>query len=162
APRGLCAIRIGGWSPRELHDHEADEVDRDRAEGVRLAYVAATRARDLLVVPALGDEPWEGGWLSPLNRALYPPPAGRRSPPGRPWPAARRPERPGFQVEGPRVSAAERGTGGSGDRRARTARVRRGRLFRRVVGSRPRRRTRARRQAAVRRAPRRADRQGRS
>ena len=50
--RGLCAIRLGGWAPHELHDHEAEEVARDEAEGVRLAYVAATRARDLLVVPA--------------------------------------------------------------------------------------------------------------
>jgi ATP-dependent helicase/nuclease subunit A len=73
ASRGLCAMKIGGWAPRELHDHEAEEVGCDQAEGVRLAYVAATRARDLLVVPALGDEPWEGGWFSPLNRALYPP-----------------------------------------------------------------------------------------
>jgi ATP-dependent helicase/nuclease subunit A len=76
--RGLCAMRIGGWAPRELYDHEAEEVGRDRSEGVRLAYVAATRARDLLVVPALGDDPWEGGWLDPLSRALYPPPAARR------------------------------------------------------------------------------------
>jgi ATP-dependent exoDNAse (exonuclease V) beta subunit len=76
--RGLCAIRLGGWAPHELHDHEADEVARDEAEGIRLAYVAATRARDLLVVPAVGDEPWEGGWLSPLNDALYPPAADRR------------------------------------------------------------------------------------
>ena len=43
------------------------------------AYVAATRARDLLVVPAIGDEPWEGGWLDPLNRALYPPPGARQT-----------------------------------------------------------------------------------
>jgi ATP-dependent helicase/nuclease subunit A len=78
AAQNLCAIRLGGWSPRELHDHEAEEVDRDRAEGVRLAYVAATRARDLLVVPALGDGEWEGGWFSPLNRALYPAMAARR------------------------------------------------------------------------------------
>ena len=56
-------MKIGGWAPHELHEHEAEEVARDEAEGVRLAYVAATRARDLLVVPALGDEPWEGGWL---------------------------------------------------------------------------------------------------
>jgi ATP-dependent exoDNAse (exonuclease V) beta subunit len=76
--RGLCAIRLGGWAPHELHDHETAEVERDAAEGVRLAYVAATRARDLLVVPAVGDEPWEGGWLSPLNAALYPPPESRR------------------------------------------------------------------------------------
>ena len=71
-PSGLCAVKIGGWAPHELHEHEAEEVLRDEAEGVRLAYVAATRARDLLVVPALGDEPWEGGWFGPLNRALYP------------------------------------------------------------------------------------------
>ena len=38
-----------------------------------MAYVAATRARDLLVVPAVGDEPFpDEGWLSPLNKAIYP------------------------------------------------------------------------------------------
>jgi ATP-dependent exoDNAse (exonuclease V) beta subunit len=79
AGQRLCAIKIGGWAPHELHQHEAEEVARDDAEGVRLAYVAATRARDLLVVPAVGDEPWEGGWLAPLNAALYPPLAERRS-----------------------------------------------------------------------------------
>jgi len=73
--RGLCAIKLGGWAPHELYEHGAFEVARDQAEGVRLAYVAATRARDLLVVPTLGDEPWDGGWFSPLNRALYPPSA---------------------------------------------------------------------------------------
>ncbi len=78
--RGLCAIRLSGWAPHELLDHEAAEVARDEAEGIRLAYVAATRARDLLVVPALGDAPWDGGWLSPLNDALYPPLDRRRSP----------------------------------------------------------------------------------
>ena len=78
ASRGLCALKIGGWAPHELHEHEAEEIARDQAEGVRLAYVAATRARDLLVVPALGDGPWEGGWLGPLNRALYPAVASRR------------------------------------------------------------------------------------
>ena len=79
APSGLCAMRIGGWAPHDLHEHEAEEVSRDRAEGVRLAYVAATRARDLLVVPAVGDEAWEGGWYGPLNRALYPPLGSRRT-----------------------------------------------------------------------------------
>ncbi|MGH9140049.1 MAG: UvrD-helicase domain-containing protein, partial [Vicinamibacterales bacterium] len=77
--RGLCAMKIGGWAPHELHQHEALEVARDQAEGVRLAYVAATRARDLLVVPALGDDAWEGGWFGPLNRALYPAVAVRRT-----------------------------------------------------------------------------------
>ena len=80
AARGCCALRIGGWSPKDLLDRQAEEHGRDLAEGVRLAYVAATRARDLLVVPAVGDEPFEGGWVSPLNRAIYPPPSSRRTP----------------------------------------------------------------------------------
>ena len=71
--RKLCAVRIGGWSPIDLQEHNAEEARRDEAEGVRLAYVAATRARDMLIVPAVGDGPYEKGWLRPLNRALYPP-----------------------------------------------------------------------------------------
>ena len=69
----LCAVRIGGWSPLDLQDHTDAEAKRDEAEGVRLAYVAATRARDVLVVPAVGDGPYDKGWVRPLNRALYPP-----------------------------------------------------------------------------------------
>src|SRR6202158_5182346 len=41
----LCAMKIGGWSPLEVHEHEAEEVARDRAEGVRLAHGAGPRAR---------------------------------------------------------------------------------------------------------------------
>jgi ATP-dependent helicase/nuclease subunit A len=78
--RNLCAIRIGGWAPVDLIDHNAEEAARDAAEGVRLAYVAATRARDLLVLPAVGDGPYDKGWLRPLNRALYPPMAQRQDP----------------------------------------------------------------------------------
>ncbi len=70
--RGLCALRIAGWSPVELLEHEESEEKRDQAEGVRIAYVAATRARDLLVVPAIGDAAFESGWVSPLNGAVYP------------------------------------------------------------------------------------------
>jgi ATP-dependent exoDNAse (exonuclease V) beta subunit len=70
--RRLCALRIGGWAPVELGEHEAEEARRDEAEGLRVAYVAATRARDLLVVPAVGDEPYRGGWVSCLNDTLYP------------------------------------------------------------------------------------------
>jgi len=69
----LCAVRIGGWSPLDLQEHNDEEAKRDEAEGIRLAYVAATRARDVLVVPAVGDGPWDKGWVRPLNRALYPP-----------------------------------------------------------------------------------------
>jgi ATP-dependent exoDNAse (exonuclease V) beta subunit len=71
--RKLCAVKIGGWAPLDLQIHNAEEAKRDEAEGVRLAYVAATRARDLLIVPAVGDGPYDKGWIRPLNRALYPP-----------------------------------------------------------------------------------------
>jgi ATP-dependent exoDNAse (exonuclease V) beta subunit len=67
-----CAQRIGGWLPVELLEGQEVELGRDAAESVRLAYVAATRARDLLVVPAVGDERYENGWVSPLNHAIYP------------------------------------------------------------------------------------------
>ena len=50
APCASAAGRRTSW-----RRHEAGEIARDEAEGVRLAYVAATRARDLLVVPAVGD-----------------------------------------------------------------------------------------------------------
>ncbi len=68
----LCATRLLGCSPWELVENAEREQRRDEAEGVRIAYVAATRARDLLVVPAVGDGPLEG-WVGPLTPALYPP-----------------------------------------------------------------------------------------
>ena len=78
--RQLCALRIGGWSPADLVDHEPIEIARDEAEGVRVAYVAATRARDLLVIPAVGDGALQSRWVSPLNDAIYPSREHRRSP----------------------------------------------------------------------------------
>ena len=77
---GVCALRIGGWSPVDLLRQQALEQAREREEGIRTAYVAATRARDLLVVPAIGDQPYDGGWTSPLDRAIYPPLDSRRHP----------------------------------------------------------------------------------
>jgi ATP-dependent exoDNAse (exonuclease V) beta subunit len=95
AAQGLCAVRLAGWAPRELLDHEQDEIARDRAEGERLAYVAATRARDLLVVPAVGDDGTGRGpqnsfdwWVAPLYGAIYPTAERRRNP----LPAAKCPE----------------------------------------------------------------------
>ena len=76
----VCALKLGGWAPIDLLLHDAEEAARDKAEAERLAYVAATRARDLLVVPAIGDGPYEGGWLEPLMAAIYPPERQRRSP----------------------------------------------------------------------------------
>ncbi|HSF47684.1 MAG TPA: UvrD-helicase domain-containing protein, partial [Burkholderiales bacterium] len=75
--RRVCAIRLAGCAPVDLLQHEDEELRRDEAEGARVAYVAATRARDLLVVPAVGDEEREG-WIEPLNRAVYPPKETRR------------------------------------------------------------------------------------
>jgi ATP-dependent exoDNAse (exonuclease V) beta subunit len=75
--RGVCAIRLAGCAPADLVQHEAEELRRDEAEGTRVAYVAATRARDLLVIPAVGDEQRQG-WLQPLNSAIYPPVETRR------------------------------------------------------------------------------------
>ena len=77
--RGICALRIGGWSPKDLNDHKDTELERERAEGERVAYVAATRARDLLVVPAVGDGPFAEGWIAPLNTAVYPREEARRA-----------------------------------------------------------------------------------
>ena len=76
--RQICALRIGGWSPKDLNDCRDSELDRERAEGERVAYVAATRARDLLVVPAIGDAAYVDGWIAPLNAAIYPREDARR------------------------------------------------------------------------------------
>jgi ATP-dependent exoDNAse (exonuclease V) beta subunit len=80
AEHRVCALKIGGWAPIDLLLHDAEESARDRAESERLAYVAATRARDVLVVPAIGDAPYDGGWLDPLVPAIYPPEGARREP----------------------------------------------------------------------------------
>jgi len=77
--RRVWAMPLAGCAPSELLADAEALLQRDREEVVRVAYVAATRARDLLVVPALGDEEPKG-WLEPLNAAVYPPPLERRAP----------------------------------------------------------------------------------
>lgn len=67
----ICATRLLRCAPFELMNNDAIERARERAEGVRIAYVAATRARDLLVVPTVGAGECDG-WLSPLSDAVYP------------------------------------------------------------------------------------------
>ncbi len=64
--------RLLGLTPIELLENRDIELARERAEGLRVAYVAATRARDMLVVPAVGDV-LRPGWVEPLNHAVYPP-----------------------------------------------------------------------------------------
>ena len=79
---GLCAQRIAGCSPQELLDHAALEMERERDEATRLLYVATTRARDLLVVPVLGDGRQEG-WLAALTPAIHPAPEAATVPESR-------------------------------------------------------------------------------
>ncbi len=83
----LCAVRLAGWTPQQIIDHAAEEYSRDLAEGTRIAYVAATRARDVLVVPAIGEDITGAGpelaaawWVSPLHSALYPAEEKRQRP----------------------------------------------------------------------------------
>jgi ATP-dependent exoDNAse (exonuclease V) beta subunit len=75
--RRLWLEPLCGCTSAELLEAANQELQRDRAEAVRLVYVAATRARDLLVVPVVGDGPI-AGWLDVLNPALYPLEESRR------------------------------------------------------------------------------------
>ena len=75
--RGLWTEPLAGCAPRELLEAAQDELERERHEAVRVAYVAATRARDLLVVPVVGDKKIDG-WLETLNPVVYPHPRRKR------------------------------------------------------------------------------------
>jgi ATP-dependent exoDNAse (exonuclease V) beta subunit len=77
--RKLWAEPLAGCVPQDILDHRAEATERDREESLRLAYVAATRARDLLVVPGVGDGP-RPGWLEVLNPVVYPRRGTHRSP----------------------------------------------------------------------------------
>jgi ATP-dependent exoDNAse (exonuclease V) beta subunit len=92
AERGLFAERLCGAIPQDVLDHRDAEAAHEHAEAVRLAYVAATRARDLLVVPAAGEGEELTGWSQFLNPAIYPGSESRRTP--------ERPERDGESVPG--------------------------------------------------------------
>jgi ATP-dependent helicase/nuclease subunit A len=84
---GLCAVQLQGLMPLELQEHQTEEAARNRAEGVRIAYVAATRARDLLVVPAVADDGAEKRftdpnewWIAPIFPAMFPSDSSRKKP----------------------------------------------------------------------------------
>jgi ATP-dependent exoDNAse (exonuclease V) beta subunit len=70
-PAGLSAMRLAGCVPIEVQEHADEEIRIEKEEAARVLYVAATRARDLLVVCALGDEPHQD-WLATLNPVIYP------------------------------------------------------------------------------------------
>lgn len=83
ATRKLSAHAICGCRPFELIENEALARRHDDAELVRLGYVAATRARDLLVVPTIGDlsaRSVDVGWCDVLAPALYPSDSERKEP----------------------------------------------------------------------------------
>ena len=105
----LCALKLGGWAPTDLLLHGYEEAERDKAEGQRLAYVAATRARDVLVVPVVGDEVYEGGWLDPLMPAVNPSLFARESAHARRWLSS-------VSVQGLRADATRRRSGAPNDR----------------------------------------------
>jgi ATP-dependent exoDNAse (exonuclease V) beta subunit len=75
----LWAASLCDAQPIELWEQRERVREHDAAEIVRLLYVAATRAKDLLIVPVCGDAPIDG-WLSVLTPALYPPRERCRSP----------------------------------------------------------------------------------
>ena len=85
---GLAAVKLVGCAPRELRENASLERSRDQAESVRLAYVAATRARDLLVLNTIGlsmqtffpREDYQS-WIQPLEKVFYPRPILARSQP---------------------------------------------------------------------------------
>jgi ATP-dependent helicase/nuclease subunit A len=79
--RKLWAVPLCGASPKELLDRRVEILRQDREEAHRVLYVATTRARELLVVPVVGDDREEDGdgWLEPLSHVLYPRPEERRA-----------------------------------------------------------------------------------
>lgn len=70
--RGLWVHALANCVPVELRDHEHEVLARDQEESLRLTYVAATRARDVLVVPACSEKQWKGTWTDVLYPAIYP------------------------------------------------------------------------------------------
>lgn len=68
---GLSAMQLAGCTPIEVQEHADQETLIEKEEATRILYVAATRARDCLVICATGDERTDG-WLSALNPVIYP------------------------------------------------------------------------------------------
>jgi ATP-dependent exoDNAse (exonuclease V) beta subunit len=78
--RKLWAVPLCGAAPKELLDNRDAVLVQDKEEALRLLYVATTRAREVLVVPALGDrrDDENEGWLRALENVITP--STRRQP----------------------------------------------------------------------------------
>jgi ATP-dependent exoDNAse (exonuclease V) beta subunit len=63
---------LAGCVPTDLRVHEHEALARDAEEAVRLSYVAATRAKDLLVVPVCSEKQWPDTWTGVLAPSLWP------------------------------------------------------------------------------------------
>jgi|APLak6261679142_1056127.scaffolds.fasta_scaffold00009_134 ATP-dependent exoDNAse (exonuclease V) beta subunit len=70
--RGLWVHSLANCVPSELREHEHEVLARDAEEAMRLTYVAATRARDVLVVPVCSERRWNDTWTEVLYPSLYP------------------------------------------------------------------------------------------
>ncbi|MEW5739528.1 MAG: UvrD-helicase domain-containing protein [Myxococcota bacterium] len=78
--RGLWVHALAGCLPVELREHEDEVRARDHEESVRITYVATTRAKDLLVIPAVGDKRWPDTWTEVLYPSVYPPEGSAHDP----------------------------------------------------------------------------------
>ena len=76
--RQLWVQSLALCTPAVLREHEEAVLAADNAEEVRVVYVAATRARDLLVVPCVGEDTAKG-WVDVLHSGLYPEPKMKRT-----------------------------------------------------------------------------------
>jgi ATP-dependent exoDNAse (exonuclease V) beta subunit len=77
---GLWVHPLAGCVPIELREREEEVLERDAEEALRLAYVAATRAKELLVVPTCSEKRFEDTWLKVLEPALWPMPGTEHRP----------------------------------------------------------------------------------
>jgi ATP-dependent helicase/nuclease subunit A len=77
--RGLWLETLANCAPAELHEMEATVALHESRENVRLLYVATTRARDVLVVPAVDRGGLGDRWLGLLEKTIDPPAETRRA-----------------------------------------------------------------------------------
>ncbi|MFT5356522.1 MAG: ATP-dependent helicase/nuclease subunit A [Polyangiales bacterium] len=75
--KGSWATELAGAVSGPLLQHRKESIAQARAETVRKLYVASTRARDLLVIPGIGDYlPGHNPpnfWVLPLMKVTTPP-----------------------------------------------------------------------------------------